>query len=206
MGQLIMVYDTETTGKSDFKAAYNDPRQPNLVQLGYKVYDRSKRVIFEVGHLVDTTVFAFWTGIEPDAQAIHGVDEASIRLYGWDPDTTMKLFMEWAQRCDLFIAHNDQFDTRIMQCFASRSGWNPAIFHDAKKYCTMTTSTHICKIPQTNGRAGNKWPKLNEAYPYFMDGAQFKDAHNALADVNACGDIFWAHVERGIFVLEESNG
>lgn len=202
MGELIMVYDTETTGKFDFKAAWNAPHQPNLLQLGYKVYSRDKKVIWEVGHLVDSTTFPTWDGIEPEAQAIHGVDEVSIRLYGSSTDKTMKAFNFWAEKCNLFVAHNDPFDTKIMECFAFRAGFNPTlVFNGQKKYCTMTTSTQICKIPQPSGRGGYKWPKLNEAYPFFMDGAQFKDAHNALADVNACGDIFWKHVERGMYVL-----
>lgn len=201
MGELIMVYDTETSDKSDWGAPFNASSQPNLLQLGYKVYSRDKKVVFEVGHLVDTTVFNTWAGIAQGAFDIHGITKESIQLYGWNPDKTMALWAEWSERCDLFVAHNDQFDSGIMQCFAFRAGWNPDVFKSQKKYCTMKTSVQHVKAPYPNGRGGYKWPKLNEAYPYFMDGAQFKDAHNALADVNACGDIFWAHVERGIYVL-----
>lgn len=198
MGNLIMVYDTETTGIWNFKGSWNDDAQPNLVQLGYKVYDRNKEVIFEIGHLVDTTRDPSWSGIEPGAQAIHGITEEMVKLYGTTPHKTMASFNYWAEKCSLFVAHNDPFDTKVMMRFAARAEWNPQVFHGAEKYCTMMTSTDICKIP---GPRGNKWPKLNEAYPFFMNGEQFKGAHNALADVNACGDIFWQHVERGHYVL-----
>lgn len=204
MADLIMVYDTETTGVKDFKAAWNAEHQPNLLQLGYKVYDRKREVIFEIGHLVDTTGFKEWRGIEPGAQAVHGISEDSVKMYGSDPDKSMKAFNYWAEKSFLFVAHNEQFDNGIMQCFAYRAGWNPDVFQGKPKYCTMMTSTNICKIPSPNGRGGYKWPKLNEAYPFFFDGAQFKGAHNALADVNPTGEIFWEHIDRGLYALSHS--
>lgn len=206
MGDLIMFYDTETTGKFLFKdpidpkngprPKFNDPRQPNLVQLGYKVVEpRTRETVFEVGHLVDMTKHETWTGIEPDAQRIHGIREELLRIYGSTPDATMKNFERWSSSCSMFIAHNDPFDTQIMQCFAFRSGWDPgAVFRDAAKFCTMKTSTNICRI---QGDYGNKWPKLDEAYTFFNPGEKFKGAHNALADVGACENIFWHLVDGG---------
>lgn len=195
MGDLICFYDTETTGKTDFKAAYNAPQQPDLIQLGYKIVEpQTREVIFEVGHLVDTTKFASWKGIDSGAFAAHGIRE-ELLIYGSTPDATMKNLERWSSACSLFVAHNDQFDTTVLQCFAARSGWDPGcIFGDARKFCTMKASTNVCKIP---GPYGIKWPRLNEAYEFFNPGEQFKGAHNALADVGACENIFWHLVDGG---------
>jgi DNA polymerase-3 subunit epsilon len=194
VGDLIMVFDTETSDKTDFSAPYNDPKQPNLVQLGYKVFTGKRDVIFEVGHLVDTTIFAEWRGINPDAQAVHGISQESLEMYGLSTDMTAQQFNIWAEKCCLFIAHNISFDQMVMQCFAYRSGYSPDIFSTGDVYCTMKSTTNICKIPSPKGY-GLKWPKLDEAYKHFVDLKGFKTAHNALSDVNACAEIFWALVD-----------
>lgn len=197
MSALIMFYDTETTGKGDFKADYAAPHQPHLVQVGFKVMDPVRReTIYEVGHLVDSTRLPTWKGIEPDAEAIHGVSELSLKLYGVSPEKSMAAFLFWAERCFMFIAHNESFDSRIMQCHAKRTGYHPDVFQGGQKYCTMLRSTQICQVPAPNGRGGFKWPTLTEAYKILVDDRGFGNAHNALADVNACAEIFWKHVER----------
>lgn len=187
---LVTVFDTETTGKSDFKASYNAPQQPNLVQLGYKVYEpNTKEVVFEIGHLVNSTVLDGWSGIEEGAQNVHGISEEMIREYGWHPSDSISLFQRWLNRSRLAVAHNKSFDIMIMQCAAFRAGWNPDLFADMATFCTMMTTTNICKIPNAKGY-GNKWPTLAEALKFFT-GRDIDGAHNALVDVNACGDIFW---------------
>lgn len=200
MNNLVMVYDTETTGKTDFKLPWNDDSQPNLVQIGYKVFTPKKEVVFEIGHLVNTTGFPQWNGIEPDAQDVHGISEELVREWGWNPQDTISLFQRWANRCNMFVAHNDEFDIRILQGFALRCGWSPDLFGTSMRFCTMRSTTNICKIPHPKtGRP--KWPKLNEAYPFFFPGQQFKNAHNALADVNPTAEIFWKLVDAEIVQL-----
>lgn len=194
---LVMVFDTETTDRTDFKASYDAPQQPNLLQLGYKVYDiASRAVIFEVGHLVNTTVFPSWKGIAAGAQEVHKIQEAHVMKYGLGVRSTADAFLSWAGKSSLFVAHNAPFDIMVMQCFLKRAGYSPDFLQGKPKYCTMTTSTNICQIPNPNGRGGFKWPKLNEAYPFFCGKPMDENAHNALVDVNACGEIFWRHVER----------
>lgn len=192
---LIMVYDTETSGLWDFKADWNAPHQPNLVQLGIKVYTLDRKVVFETGINVDTTSFPSWNGIHPEAEKTHGINEALLKQWGDSPTFAAKVLMKWAERSKLFVAHNEQFDYKIIQCFLHRAGFNPDFYSGAQKYCTMMTSTNLCKIPSPSGR-GYKWPKLPEAYQHFF-GKTFDNAHNALADVNPCADIFWHHIDIG---------
>lgn len=201
MRDLIMVYDTETSGLWDFKAAWNANHQPNLVQLGLKVYTPERKVVFEAGINVDTTLFPSWNGIHPEAEKVHGITESLLKAYGDTPEYAADVFLKWASQSKLFIAHNEPFDYKIMQCFLSRVGYNPDFYNGGQKYCTMMSSTNICKIPNPKGY-GNKWPKLDEAYPFFFNGKKFDNAHNALADVNPCAEIFWEHVDRGHYVIQ----
>lgn len=200
---LILFYDTETTNKTDFKAPWDADHQPDLVQLGYKVYDIATReVVFEVGHLVRTLDFPTFN-MSPEAQAVHGISIELLEKYGTEPNAAISAFQRWVNRCDIKVAHNDKFDTGVMQLFAKRSGWSPNIFEGKKAFCTMMSTTNICKIP---GKYGNKWPTLTEAYAHFVNPAGFGGAHNALADVNACADIFWALVDRGYVFIGPEEG
>lgn len=198
MSNLIMFYDTETTDRTDFQAAYDAPHQPNLIQLGYRVVDpKTRAVIFEVGHLVDSTGLKEWKGISEGAASVHKITEEDIRTYGVHIDKSIQGFEKWASRCSLFVAHNEKFDNGVMQCAAKRAGFSPDLFSTGSKFCTMQSGTGICKVPNRNGRAGFKWPTLQEAYTIIVDPVGFKGAHNALADVNACHDIFWGYIDGG---------
>jgi len=203
MGGLLMVYDTETSDKRHWDAKYNDPRQPNLLQIGYKIYDPASRiVVFEVGHLVDTTLFAEWMGINPDAQAIHGIREEALRTYGAPPKDTITSFQSWAERCSYFVAHNESFDHTIMQCFAYRAGFSPDLFSTGRTFCTMKSTVSFCKIPSKNG-VGYKWPKLSEAYGAIVDSRGFKHSHDALSDVNACAEILWKLIDAELLIFKD---
>lgn len=200
-----MFYDTETSGLPDFRADYAANSQPCLLQLGYKVVEpQTRAVIFEIGHLVDSTRLPQWNGIEPGAQAVHNINEDMVRAYGIDPQKSYEGFQKWVERCSTFIAHNDSFDTRIMNCHAKRLGFHPDTFQQRNKFCTMQFTTNICKIP--NGKGGVKWPKLIEAYCNLVDSKGFKDAHNALADVIACEEIFWKLVDKGFLEVSFDGG
>ena len=204
MSNLIMFYDTETTGLGDFKKAWNDDCQPNLLQLGYKVYDPgSREVVFEIGHLVNTTVHASYKGIDEGAFNAHGITEEMVKKYGTKPHIAARNFVHWADQCSVFVAHNDSYDTRVMQCFMHRAGYSPTVFEGRQKFCTMMSLVPIAQIPNPNGRAGFKWPKLDEAYRKIINPVGFGNAHNALADVNACADLFWWLIDFNHFKFDD---
>lgn len=193
---LALFFDTETSDKWDFKAAWNAPHQPYLVQLGFKVRDlHSRAVIIESGFLVDSTRLGNWKGMSPGAEAVNKISEKVIRQYGVAPEQAMERFQFWGSLCSLWVAHNVEFDLNIMRCHAQRTGFSPELNPAAQLYCTMKSTTNLLKIPSDRG--GYKWPKLSEAYARIVDTRGFKDGHNALADVNACDEIFWALVDNG---------
>lgn len=203
---LITFYDTETTDKWDFKAAWNASHQPHLVQIGFKTYDiKTREVVFEVGHLVNSSEYPTYE-MSPEAAAVHGITHEAIVKYGLPPSTTCSLFQRWINRSRFAIAHNEQFDSRIMQCAFHRADWNPNFLgDDCKPFCTMMSSTKICKIPHPKGWNSFKWPSLKEAYEKHVDPKGFGGAHNALTDVNAMADFFWALVDKGHYIIHDNN-
>lgn len=207
VSNLILFFDTETTGKTDFKLAYDHPSQPNLCQIGYRVCNiHTRAVIYELGHLVDSTKLPEWKGIEEGAAEVHKITEESLVEHGISVDASYRSFHRWASKCSVVVAHNKSFDISVMQCFAKRAGYNPDLFGaDIQTYCTMHNTTAICKIPNAKGY-GFKWPKLSECYAKLVDERGFEDAHNALADVNACAAIFWKLVDKGLVNIRPEGG
>ena len=62
----------------------------------------------------------------------------------------------------------------------------------------MQRSTNFCAIPNPNSYYGGyKWPKLEELYRKLF-GRMFDNAHDALADVVATKECFFALKQRGI--------
>ena len=60
--------------------------------------------------------------------------------------------------------------------------------------CTMKESVSYCALPKL------KYPKLQDLYTKLF-GKQFKDAHNAMADIQATFECFWELVKLGVIDL-----
>ena len=107
------------------------------------------------------------------------------------------MFMElWSHR--LRIAHNEQFDARILRIALMRheSEASADYWKGGPSDCTARLATPICKIPPTKkmiaaGFNKFKTANLSEAYRHFM-GCDFENAHSALADVNACAAVYFS--------------
>lgn len=196
MPELIIVFDTETTNKWDFQAPWNDPKQPDLVQLGYKVFTKERQCVMEGGFLVDTSEREGFQ-MSPEAQNVHGISVKNLRLYGVAPEKAAETFLDWCEKSFLRVAHNQDFDEKIIDSFMFRTGFTPDSWKSTNQpFCTMKSTTPICKIPHPKGWNSYKWPSLQEAYAKLVDPRGFKGAHDALVDVNACADIFWTLKDR----------
>lgn len=86
------------------------------------------------------------------------------------------------------VGHNIGFDRPILLNEFTRLGL-PERLSPLKTYCTMRSTTDVCRIPQAQGW-GYKWPTLDELHRHlFAEG--IRDAHNAEADVAACAKCFF---------------
>lgn len=185
---MRLTFDTETTGKSDFKAAPDASHQPRIVQLGAILKDDSNHVVAEINLLVRPNG---WT-IPDEAAEIHGITTEQATRYGLKIETVIKLFMQLVKMCDLTVAHNSAFDELMVAGELMRAGFTEdlALFRSKSHYCTMQASTDLCKLPDMFGRPGKyKWPQLQEAHKHFF-GVGFEGAHDAMADVRACDRVY----------------
>lgn len=199
----IMVWDVETQGLPLWKEPSESEGQPHIVELAALLYDGETRELLEtVHHIVKPDGWI----IPDEVAAIHGITTKRAMDEGIPEPEVVRMLHDLSIRADLRVAHNEQFDARIMRIAFKRFGdgrvdldGSMAWFglHQQQKddiadyfkarpaFCTMKASTKACNLP------GNKWPKLSEAYLHYT-GKVLENAHTALADATACADIYFA--------------
>ena len=188
-----LIFDTETTGKWNFKAPYDHPSQPNLMQLALILENMETGVPHaRADLLVDTE--GRWKP-EPGALAVHGISEERADQFGVLLGNACYLFRNLVEQADVVVAHNMDFDRRIMERALLLADIPPIPWDQVKQRCTMKTATPICKIP---GTRGFKWPSLEECLQHFT-GKSVANAHDAMADAQACRTIHRHLHQMGVF-------
>lgn len=177
---MKLFFDTETSGKADFKKPANDPCQPRLVQLAAILTDNSGEEISAVNLLIKPDGFV----IDAGAEAIHNITTAFATAHGMPVRAAVGIFVHMARCAESLHAYNSDFDRIIMENEISRIPSMPNPFSEltTKVLCEMKVMTDICKIPGQFGRY--KWPSLTESHLHCF-GMEFANAHDALGDVRA---------------------
>lgn len=186
---MILFFDTETSGLPDFNKRARDPEQPHIVQLAAIMTDDAGKVMESHNVIIKPDGWK----IPKEVADIHGITE-EIAAIGIPEKRAALLLFDMVKKSSLMVAHNVQFDKFLARIALRRHD----IFTDAEDawwkllptFCTMRQTTELCNLP---GGRGNqpKWPKLTEAYRHIF-GQEIDGAHDALADVTACMEIyFW---------------
>lgn len=178
---IALFFDTETTG---FKSS---TFTPEIVQIGAILQDtETRRVLGELNMIVKAE-----KPIPPEVTAIHGISDELSAKFGVRSGFVDNMFALLASNADVVVAHNIDFDIGIVNGVWDISR---AIIATKEQYCTMKSATDIVGIPKSHG-GSNKYPKLAEAYRHFFN-AEFENAHDAMSDVRACRDVYFALLER----------
>jgi len=131
--------------------------------------------------------------IPADAAKIHGITTAIAEQKGVELKGVLKEIGIDIVHAEVLIAHNVQFDEKVLGAEFLRMG-SPNHIEKKPRKCTMHSATEFCAIP---GPYGNKWPKLQELHmKLFREG--FEDAHSALADVRACSKCYFELKRLGV--------
>lgn len=184
-----LFFDTETTG---FGAA-------KLLQLGAILQDLdSSRIYSELNMLVRQEA---GTTIPAEAMAVHGITDEMCATYGFPLPVVDKAFAFLADRADVLVAHNIQFDLGIMKANMPIS-WELTDQHKPN-FCTMTNNTEIIRLPHKKWPGKFKWPNMAETHRFYFD-RDFEGAHDAMVDIRACRDVLLAMIERKMVVMEDN--
>ena len=124
--------------------------------------------------------------IPPDASRVHGITTEMAHERGIALPNVLQEFQTLANDAQFLVAHNMNFDEKIVGAEFLRLKMKNCIA-PKNKICTMERSTAFCALP---GPYGFKWPKLSELhYKLFRKG--FEEAHNAAVDITATAKCFW---------------
>lgn len=200
---LLLAFDTETTGFPNFKDPSDHPDQPHIVQLGAILFDLDTR---EEVSVLDVIIRPTDWVIPDEAAAVHGITTERALAEGIaEVDALTELLTLWGASDETpvpRVAHNRSFDDRIMRIGLKRfmgveaaDAWKASAGH-----CTAILSTPIVKCPPTEKmkaakRFHHKTPSLTEAYQHFF-GEGFDGAHSALADCRACLRVYLAILDQ----------
>lgn len=178
----ILVFDTETTGLVDFNLPLDAPTQPRLLQIAAVLTntdDWRPRAVFSVLVKHDDPVIC-----HPKALQAHGLIQELCHAYGVKLSYALHVFTTLLARAETFYAYNSDYDCAVLggEFLRLKRNDDYALLKSHVK-CVMKPLTEVCCIKSHAG--GNKWPKLDEAYEFFMHQPRPAGAHDALMDVDA---------------------
>jgi DNA polymerase III epsilon subunit-like protein len=177
-----LVFDTETTGLLQFDRPDDAPDQPRLASYALLFVDDDLRVTDTHYGLVSPKGWA----MPAEAERVNGLTTEMLEVAGDDVWVPIHFFREAIDDCRILVAHNLEFDRRIMRGEMLRLDW-PGVERIPSGLCTMRALTKACAIPRPCG-GGYKWPKLHEAVSILL-ARELHGAHGALADAMGCLDL-----------------
>jgi DNA polymerase III subunit epsilon len=206
---VALIFDTETTGPTNWKEPYTHISQPDLVQLGILLVDTDTwQTKLQLSLLIRPSTNT--QEIQPGAHAVHGITKQDGEKYGVPLNTALSVLLDAATQADCVVAHNLKFDRAVIQTALFRStegnddipssaSWSA----DMTNICTMEYCTDLLRLPSRYNHtkaatSSYKWPTLSESYKYFTNGKEMEKAHDALADATACLTIFRGLLERQV--------
>lgn len=202
-----LFFDTETTG---IKHWNNPGFIPKLVQLGAILQDLDTgRVLAEINVINDEC-----GPIPVEASNVHGITHEMAQRYGIPKALIDDTFAWFMKRADLLVAHNIGYDLEVVKDNLPETQEHVG---DVQQFCTMQGSLYIVKSPLSEKQlayfashpekkdAPYKVPNLTETFKHFY-GKPFEGAHDAMADIRACRDVFLTLLSEGYYEVDDDGG
>lgn len=185
--RLYFFFDTETSGFPSFELDSGDDRQPAIMQIAFMLTDaRGKELMCYKSLIYPEKEYKVFQG----ALEAHGITYDDCKKFGILHDDFDDILLAILEHKPSIVAHNIGFDLFMLQV----AGFGfPIIDKCHDRLCTMKMATPIMQLPKTSfkGEGEYGWPNLSCAYEYFIGGT-LDNAHDALADVRACKEIFFS--------------
>ena len=203
----VLIFDTETTGlpKTRAKAIQQKDNWPHVVSISWLVMEsNTNEILTKKSYIVKPNG---WT-IPDESAKIHGISTEFADKNGLPLSVVMQEFINEPR--DMIVAHNLDFDENVVvNAIAWDLGLQGFYGFDSPKYCTMTLSTDMCRLPSHFGR-GYKSPKLSELYEHvFREKPILAQLHGSMYDAKILADILIAspvlRAKMGLGVVRAQN-
>jgi len=180
---MYLFFDTETTWlPKNRKAPVSDTdNRPRMVQIARLIYDQNWNKLKEQSLIIQPE----WYTIPEEASNVHRITTERAIQEGVNLSEVLQEFQNDIESVETVVAHNFSFDQKIVWAEFHRKSMQDNI-STKNSICTMQSSTNYCAIPW---KYWNKRPNLTELHQKLF-WKDFEEAHDALADVEACANCF----------------
>ena len=182
----ILFFDVETTGKANLRVPVSAPYHPRVVSFAVMMTTDEGDELEWASEILKCDEF----DIPEGASNIHGITDAIAAKKGVSRKGAFGVLADMAKEAELAVAHNIQFDSFMVLVEADRLQIRDPL-KSLPTYCTMLNSIDLCKIHSHYHDGNYTWPKLEEAYQTLC-GKKLVGAHDALNDVRACKEVYFA--------------
>jgi len=189
----VLTFDTETTGlpKSRNASIEDSSQWPYIVQLTFMLYNTETRKM----EMLEDDIIKMENGVEipKESSEIHKITPEISENQGIHIKDAIIKFTVAIEKANILVAHNIEFDKKIIQAECHRLGYQN-VFNERNYiyYDTMLFGTHITKLTRVTkyNKLVSKYPKLIELHEKLFE-SQPKNLHNSLVDVFACFRCFY---------------
>ena len=188
----FLIFDCSANGNpKSWSASHRDTfNWPRLAHISWLLIDDHGKLLDQSDDLIKIEGFDF----SPEMEERHKVTKEQLLSDGKPLTDSLKRFDKAVLEADYVFAHNLNFNLGVLISEYIRSDMDTQLY-TAESFCLMHESTYFCQIP---GRRGNfKWPSLTELHKKIFN-RPYKDANNALADVNAASRCFIVLYKTGV--------
>jgi DNA polymerase III epsilon subunit-like protein len=193
----VIVLDVETSGlplRRDSKPFMLDDFEPaRIIELAYVVVDDDHSIVKEREFLLNDTVDVLTNS------HIHGIQLQDLKTRGVPLMRAMEELYADLQSVDAIVAHNLDFDLKILlsECYRERDALSSLrrLLKNTKGACTMLNGKRFMDV--------RKWPKLVELYEHIT-GERVDQTHRAMDDVKLCYRCF-VHMQNTTSIPINSN-
>ena len=197
---MYLVYDTETTGlPKNWNAPITDSDNwPRMVQISWQIHDIKGDLIEVKNYIIKPENYT----IPYAVVKVHGITTERAQKQGVALSFVLEEFNKALELSQFVVGHNISFDNNIIGAEFHRKGIDTKL-SEIKIIDTKDDGTDYCQLP--GGRGGKfKWPKLGELHKKLF-GAEFAEAHNAAADVEATARCFLEMIRLKIIPIKKLN-
>lgn len=179
---MALIFDTETTGLplKDINRRFYSFKDTNK-------YENAR--VVSIAFVIDGEERYFI--VRPDGFVIHnsefhGITQAMAEEKGMPMSDVAAFLRERIDKIHTIVGHNLEFDYMVLMSELYRLGERELIESIKKldRFCTMRSSTNICKLDNKCALSKYKFPRLQELHKHLFT-TEFEGAHNALNDARA---------------------
>lgn len=160
----VIITDSATSGIWDFKDKDpTSPRQPHVVRLAVLLIDSDGATIAETCHLIRPPRGEM---IQEGAQRFHGITDKVCQDLGVSANGALTEFSHYLGVARLIVAHNWQYQQRLMDVSFARVGMPKRIWPD--HFDTMVEAAPLVALERKAPSGGFLWPSFDQTCERFV--------------------------------------